>query len=179
MPNLGIIASSISGNLSSYESIATVSGTGSSGTISFTSIPSTYSHLQIRAISLVATTDQILFMRFNSDTGSNYASHLLTGNGVGAGASNALTSQANMKVFGQTYALGTTAPTGTVTDILDYANTNKYKTMRSFGGTDRNGTGEVQLASGLWMNTAAISSIQLTTGANFTTTTQFALYGIR
>jgi hypothetical protein len=75
--------------------------------------------------------------------------------------------------------LGTTAPTATVTDIIDYANTNKYKTLRSLGGTDRNGTGEIQLASGLWMNTTAISSIQITTGANFTTTTQFALYGVK
>lgn len=181
MPNLGIIASSISGNLAtnSYESIATATGTGSSGTISFTSIPSTYRHLQIRAISLVATTDQILYMTFNSDTGSNYASHLFSGNGVGGGAAYGLSSQTSMRIFGQTYGLGTTAPTATVTDVLDYANTNKYKTMRSLGGTDRNGTGEIQLASGLWMNTTAISSIQLTTTANFTTTTKFALYGIK
>ena len=183
MPILGIMASGMSANLWSpgadFDSIATVSGTGSSGTISFTSIPSTYRHLQIRAISQEATTDQILYMTFNSDTGSNYASHLASGNGVGSGAVYGLASQTSIRIFGQTYGLGTTAPTATVTDIIDYANTIKYKTMRSFGGTDRNGTGEVQLASGLWMNTAAISSIQLTTGANFTTTTQFALYGIR
>lgn len=159
--------------------LATTTLSTATATISFTGIPQNYEHLQIRGISLVATTDQILYMTFNSDGGSNYSSHLLSGNGVGAGASYGLTSQTSMRLFGQTYGIGTTHPTVTVTDVLDYANASKYKTMRNLAGTDRNGTGEVQLASGLWMNTAAVTSIQIFSTVNFAAYTSFALYGIK
>jgi hypothetical protein len=67
-----------------------------------------------------------------------------------------------------------------VIDILDYTNTNKYTTVRTLGGYDNNGSGAVALFSGLWLNTAAITSIQ--TGAFFAgddTNSQLALYGIK
>jgi hypothetical protein len=87
MPILGIIASAITGNLvtTSYESIATVTvGSGGAANVEFTSIPATYTHLQVRGIgrSLEANTGvDVQYLRFNSDTGSNYAWHQLVGNG--------------------------------------------------------------------------------------------------
>ena len=67
-----------------------------------------------------------------------------------------------------------------VIDILDYANTNKYKTLRVLTGIDVNGSGGyVQLSSGLWQSSSAITSITLTNSTNYTTATQFALYGIK
>jgi hypothetical protein len=67
-----------------------------------------------------------------------------------------------------------------VIDILDYANTNKYKTARGLGGYDTNGGGEILFSSGNWRSTAAITSITLNTDAtNWTTATTFALYGIK
>ena len=69
---------------------------------------------------------------------------------------------------------------GGVIDILDYANTNKYKTSRGLSGYDANGSGLLYLASGLWMNTAAITSIEITDAlGNFATNSTFALYGIK
>ena len=68
-----------------------------------------------------------------------------------------------------------------VIDILDYANTSKYKTARLLGGADQNGSGEVWSHSGNWRNTTAISSIKLleaVTG-NFVQYSHFALYGIK
>jgi hypothetical protein len=163
-----------------FEPITSITiGATSVSSINFGSIPQNYAHLQVRAISFVATTDQILYMQVNSDDGSNYASHLLSGNGVGSGAAYGLASQNNLRIFGQTYGVGTSAPTATISDLLDYSNTNKYKTIRTFGGTDRNGTGEVQLASGLWMNTAAITSVQIYSTANLTQYSSYALYGIK
>ena len=81
---------------------------------------------------------------------------------------------------------GSVAPSTTsmiaanIIDLLDYSNTNKYKTLRVLAGYDTNGAGVVLLGSGLWMNTNAISSIAITPySGTFTQYTQFALYGIK
>ena len=71
---------------------------------------------------------------------------------------------------------------GIVIDLLDYSNTNKYKTLRSLGGWDANGSGRIILNSGLWGNSgSAISSIDIvtSTGNNFVQYSTFALYGIK
>jgi hypothetical protein len=181
MPILGIIASQISGKLNnnSYESIATVNvGVLGSTTVSFTSIPSTYKHLQIRAIAFTGTGGGYNnFMQFNGDTGNNYAWHFLQGNGTVAGAG-ASTTTSSM-IIGKD---GVTGGGGgaNVIDILDYTNTNKYKTTRHLNGYDFNGSGIFFYSSGLWQNTAAVSSISITTaGTTFAQYSQFALYGVK
>jgi hypothetical protein len=194
MPNLGIIASSISASLnaSSYESIATGTGTGSSATISFASIPSTYTHLQIRGILRNTTAAyagiQNLTIRFNSDSGANYTYHYVgaiqdNAPAVAAGASTSATginvNAVNISDGGLANDYG-----AIVLDILDYKNTNKYKTARLLCGVDQNGTTTANtglaFGSGLWMNSAAITQIDVITGsANWKTGTTFALYGIK
>ena len=184
----GIIASSYPAVTNSYESIATVTvGAGGSSTISFTSIPSTYKHLQIRAIARVSSGtagSNSAYFRFNSDTGSNYAAHSLMGDGSSASAT------ASTGITYATYAgrnmiirNGTTASIFGVgiVDILDYANTNKYKTIRSLTGNDRNGSGEIMLNSALWQSTTAINSISITdeSGYSFAQYSSFALYGVK
>jgi hypothetical protein len=116
----------------SYESISTVTvGAGGSSTITFSSIPSTYQHLQIRAMAQSTTTNQI-DMTFNNDTGNNYAGHQLEGTGSAAAAA-AGTSRANM--FSMVFVPGTSnSPGGSVIDILDYASANKNKTARALRG---------------------------------------------
>lgn len=165
---------------SSYESIATGYGTGSSGTVSFTSIPSTYKHLQIRVAMLTTTGGGSPAIRFNSDTGSNYFNHFLYGTGTTAVAG-ANPSTANLYYGGANNGTTTTSPYVAVIDILDYQNTNKYKTVRVLSGFDSNAAAgqEVGLYSGAWANTAAISSIDLYINKNYTTDTVFALYGIK
>jgi hypothetical protein len=68
-----------------------------------------------------------------------------------------------------------------ITDILDYANTNKNKTFRTLYGMNTNGSTDVLgLRSGLWMNTAPITSINITSsGGNFAQHSRFSLYGIK
>jgi hypothetical protein len=180
---IGIIASSGGGEVNSYESISTTTvGAGGVSSITFSSIPSTYQHLQIRGIIRTATasTDDDPLFRFNSDTGANYVRHQIFGSGSIAGAS-AATGQTSVQGQGA----GDTAPANVfganVVDILDYANTNKYKTVRTLAGTDQNGYGFIVLRSGLWLNTAAINSITIITGsgANFSQYSSFALYGIK
>jgi hypothetical protein len=65
-----------------------------------------------------------------------------------------------------------------IIDILDYANTNKYKTVRTLGGYDANGSGVVSLRSNSWRNTSAITSVKFYTGGT-TSDSRFALYGIK
>jgi hypothetical protein len=183
-PILGIYASQISGHLfapsGAYDSISTVNGTGSSGTISFTSIPSTYKHLQVRFLSRSdsAGLNQV-FVQFNSDTGSNYSQHLLLGSGSVESSGTANASRMSVSLQGGA-STAANIYGACVVDILDYADTNKNKTTRGLGGADANGSGYVWYSSGNWRNTNAITSIQIIAeNGNFTTASQFALYGIK
>ena len=184
-PILGIFASQGRVAANSYESIATVTvGAGGSSSISFSSIPSTFKHLQIRLIarSAFASNEDYVNLKVNSDTtGSNYARHLLYGTGASVAA--AASTGSTITNLGEIAAANSTSGIfgAFVVDLLDYANTNKNKTIRSLGGDDRNGGGEIDFNSILWMNTNAISSIQLTTytGNNFAQYSQAALYGIK
>lgn len=166
----------------SYESLQTVTvGAGGAAYIEFTSIPSTYQHLQIRMLqrSDYAGTFVGTAVRFNSDTASNYSFHLLTGDGSSTtSAGYASTSNIDGPTF--TGSSITSGVFGTaVCDILDYANTNKYTTTRMLGGADANGSGAINFWSGLWRNTAAISTIRVYPGAgNYIQNSQFALYGV-
>lgn len=178
---LGILAASGGGAAGAFESIATATGTGSSATVTFSSIPSTYQHLQLRWTSRVSTTFSTVRIRFNSDSGSNYAYHDLVGGGSSASASGSASATFNYLGFtpGTSYLSNTTSVG--VVDIHDYASTTKNKTLRNFSGFDTNGDGSVYLTSGLWMNTNAINTITIINAAssNWTTATQFALYGIK
>ena len=163
-----------------YDSIATASGTGSSGTITFSSIPSTYTHLQVRVFGRNSYPSTQFNTRFNSDTGSNYAWHTLYGDGA-----NPYAAQQNAVTFMGTYGLAYSSLTagiisGHIMDILDYKNTSKYKTTRTLGVFDANGSGEEGFFSGVWTNTAAITTIDLiAVSGNWTTDTRIALYGIK
>lgn len=184
-PILGIMASQISGHLwapsGAYDSIATINvGTGGGASVTFSSIPSTYTHLQIRYIAKRNNAFNTLSagIRFNGDSGTNYTRHELycDGSTVAGSASTGLDASNTSVVTG-------TTPTNTfgagVIDILDYTNTNKYTTFRQLTGADTNGAGFLNLASGLWLNTAAINSVTLLVGSNWEQYSQFALYGIK
>ena len=166
----------------SYESIATVTvGGGGSTTVAFTSIPSTYKHLQIRASFTTSSGGQVISARLNSDSGSNYTLHSLIGNGSAASAG-ASTASPYATIFGRVVGTSATNPTALVTDILDYTNTNKNTTLRTLGGNDNNGSGELNFLSDLWLNTAAVSAIEISpyNGAvAFSQYSSFALYGIK
>jgi len=170
---------------SSYESIATSTvGSGGVASITFSSIAATYTHLQIRGIgrSNRATPADMdsLFIQFNSDTAANYSDHALRGDGATASATSDVSySQMEMYRIANVYAANVFG--AQIVDILDYANTNKYKTIRSLGGVDNNGSGMVALNSGNWRNTAAVTSILLkpAVGTLFNQYTSFALYGIK
>jgi len=163
-------------------------GSGGSSTITFSSIPSTYKHLQIRAIdrnsrSLNGMGGSIR-IKFNSDaTSGNYYGHRMLGEPTSVYAS-AYTGNSDGALIGESMSNSATGGifSANIIDILDYANTNKYKTVRTLGGGNTNTTSGdgVFLYSGLWQSTSAINTITLTVNPyNWVENSSFALYGIK
>lgn len=163
-----------------FDSIATGTPNGVS-TFTFSSIPSTYKSLQLRITSNMQASVYTV-MRFNGDTAGNYIYHALRGDGatvtaVGGGGNTSIAQMMQGPASNPPYV------NAAIIDIIDYASTSKNKTVRCFTGTNENNasTPFIQLNSGAWFSTAAINSITIvnTGGNNFTTGTQFALYGIK
>jgi len=169
-----------------FESIATgtVSAGNTSSVITFSSIPSTYAHLQLRMFAR-ATAQNTMFVRFNNDSGStNYDNHRMNGAGTSVGV-DARINYSALFVSSKGYGIVPTANIGSavIMDILDYTNTNKYKVTRTLSGNERNtsdGTSDIEYTSGSWKNTNAINridvSLQTSTLAEYT---HIALYGIK
>lgn len=189
MPILGIVASS------NYQRVAPDTGAmfplgmvqvGSAGAanITFSSIPSTYKHLQIRGIARTnrALTRDALKVTVNGNTDSSYGTHNLFGNGTSVTAQG-FGSEASMAFNDVAGNTATASVFGVmIIDILDYASTTKVKTLRGLGGYDNNGSGAVGFNSGAYFgNTNALTSIKLESyGATaFQQYTTFALYGIK
>lgn len=165
--------------------IATISvGSGGVSSIDFTSIPTTYEHLQLRAlVRTTSTTDSTgtyLAYNFNNDTTGIYGTHVLKGSSyvetafVGTGQ----TVGYMERVAGANQASNVFGVI--IMDILDYSNTNKYKTVRHIGGFDGSGSGQVGIFSTLYRSTSAVNRLTFYPATNlFAQYSHFALYGIK
>lgn len=165
----------------SYESIASSVPTATSS-VTFSSIPSTYKHLQIRITAINTVSDFGILMRLNGDaTSGNYNESYLRGTGSAAQASYSGGNQDSMAIAPS--AASATNPTTMIIDIFDYQSTVKNKTVSSLWANDRNTTAgkSVGLASNLYKSTAAINSVTIFTSGStqFTTGTVMSLYGIK
>jgi len=166
--------------------IATFNIASNTATVTFSSIPSTYQHLQVRIMSRCtrAAANGNLNIQLNSDTGANYASHELSGDGATALATGATAQTAPSISRSPGTSVTANIFAGTIIDIHDYASTTKYKTLRSFYGYDNNSgsvIGNVGMRSVLWLNTAAINTLTFTSASSssFTSGSVFSLYGIK
>ena len=183
---LGFWAASAGGGAAagSFDLLETQVLASSAASVSFTSLSTyaaDYQHLQIR---MRAKTDRTsaaadyCLVNLNGDTGSNYAVHALRGTGSAVN-SFAITSQTRMLMVRVAGNANADVFGAGVIDILDAFNTSKNKTLRALGGeTNLN---EITLHSGLYMNTAAITTfaIKPEIGTNFLTGSRFSLYGIK
>jgi hypothetical protein len=165
------------------ESIATVTvGSGGASSITFSDIPGTYQHLQVRAVSRLASgTLPSVSLEFNDSATSIYAYHLLRGNGASATAEAGTSQTSAICVTSAGGSQTASVFSGVVVDILDYASTSKNTTVRTLSGADFNGTGWIDLWSALWNNTSAITKVRVfhSGGTNFSQHTTFALYGVK
>ena len=164
-----------------YEPIATTTLGSAAASITFSSIPATYTDLRVVYVVNCASAGQLLFIRFNGDgSGSTlYSLTNLYGDGSTATSSRNTSRsswfdlQNGMPSGGSTFAFGTI-------DLFSYAGST-YKTGLMTGSNDANGTGDVDRRVGLYSSTSAISSITLSpqTAVNFSIGTTATLYGIK
>jgi hypothetical protein len=182
---LGWVAASgaVSGG-PTFELISTTLVGSAVASVSFTltsAQQAAYKHLQLRAVArdtavIGQTAD---FLTLNGDTGANYAYHRVLGSGSGTPAAYSATSANGIQLNAWSASTSTTNAFGaSIIDILDAFNTSKNKTTRSFGGNTGTNN-EVGLNSGVWMNTAAISSVTITANVLFLAGSRFSLYGVR
>jgi hypothetical protein len=186
MPILGAISASITNGLvtGSFESIATNTLSSGSTTVTFSSIPSTYKHLQVRIYAKKTTGSGIadFIASFNGDTGANYTrSWTFTFDGAGPYTSRGL----NNTGFSMGYLPSETGVANLygsyLLDIVDYANTNKFKTVQYLNGAEKTAGGNSVVLHGTtsWLSTSAINSITFTCSDSIVSGSSFALYGVR
>jgi len=182
---LGFWAASGGGAAGAFDLLETTTLTSSASSVTFSGLDSyaaNYKHLQIRGIVRSADagkTDNLNVKVNNSTTG--YISHRLYGNGSTVGSE----SNPDSTKWEFNFFPGNGATTGAykpiILDILDYANTSKNTTARALHGVIESNEPirRINLDSGLWANTAAITSISFQMGSNILTNTRFSLYGIK
>jgi len=164
-----------------YVSIATIVPSPGTNSVQFTSIPQTFTHLQmryfVRGSDAGATAFTNISINGNQYT-TNYSCHSLQGDGTSAGVTNSVSGGG----IGNLYSPGASATANVfaagIADVLDYTNTNINKVVRVLHGHDTNGGGQIIFGSGQLLSTAAVTSIGM---FNFTSAAgcQFALYGIK
>lgn len=178
---LGLLSQGGGAAAGAFEQIQTISGTGSSGVIDFTSIPSTYKNLQIRFTAKNSASNQGILLTLNNVTTANYTRHYLRGDSINTGAGVAFSAN-NINLL-DAMATSTTANVFSmgIIDLQDYAVATKNKTVTArYGLVEAYSTSRVYLASGFLNATTAISRVTLTTsGGNFATGSRFTLYGIK
>lgn len=163
-----------------YEPIATTTLSSSAATVTFSSISSAYTDLVIvGSIKAASATNPQTYVRFNGDTGSNYSVTTLSGNGTSAFAINR-TNETKIR-FNYYVDPPTTEYCTVIMNLQNYSNTTIQKTILSklILGTG-SGSG-IDITTGLWRNTSAISQITFTleaTASDFASGCVFTLYGI-
>jgi hypothetical protein len=162
-----------------YEAIATAVGTGSSTSITFSSIPSTYTDL-VLVCNVIVPSSSSIAIQFNSDTGNNYSYTVLDGDGTTA-SSNRQTNVNVINLAGWSSNLGsTTNPSPILCSINNYSNSTTYKTALVRSAAYGTSSSCVDAFVGTWRNTSIITSIRVfSSSANLATTSTFSLYGIK
>ena len=163
---------------SAMDSLGSVLLSSATNSITFSNIPQTYQHLVIRGIYLGSAQNDDIRIQFNGITSTVYSLHGLYGTGSATPSVTQGVSAAFMYLT--TNAGDSTHPASTICDILDYTNTNKYKTIRVTSGLDRNGSGQIQFYSGSYQQSTAVSSIRIfTPSGNMNANTRYSLYGVK
>lgn len=161
---------------STYTPIATQTLGSAAASVTFSSIPSTYTDL-VFVWNGTNNAAEYIQARFNSDTGTNYSITNVTGDGSSA-ISNRKTSQNQVQLNWYSYPTTNVFEGSVIAFIQNYANTTTYKTVLSRANTASRAT---EAIVGLWRSTAAISTILLFPSgtATFNAGSTFTLYGIK
>jgi hypothetical protein len=158
---------------STYEPIATTTTGSATASVTFSSL-GTYTDIILVANGGTVSSGGSFYVRFNSDTGSNYSFTSLVGQGTAASSNRAANGTSGF-ISGNLVGIG--SGTTTIANFMNYGNTTTYKTVLT---RSSNAAGDVEANVTLWRNTAAITSIQVIgTNANIDANVSFTLYGIK
>jgi hypothetical protein len=158
---------------STYEPIATNTLGTAVGSVTFSSIPSTYTDI-ILIVSSSASVASYISLQYNGDTATNYSVTLLRGNGSAASSTRYASTN---EIYVSVASINNTDINNTIVQFQNYSNTTTYKTNLSRAN---NAGLSTDASVGMWRNTAAINAIKvLNTGANFAVGSTFTLYGIK
>jgi hypothetical protein len=153
-----------------YEAIATQTLGSAAASVTFSSIPSTYTDL-VLVISAQDTTNNSFSLICNSDTGTNYSRTRLLGDGsVTTSARTTNATSITFNYIGQSGSIFSAS----IVSLMNYSNSTTYKTILGRSNAATSGT---SAAVGLWRSTSAINSIEIGT-VSFTAGSTFSLYGI-
>jgi hypothetical protein len=156
-----------------YVPIATQTLGSAASSVTFSSIPSTYTDLVLVSNVKNTTSNAYGKFQFNSDTGTNYSTTWLEGISGGASTGRAANDSSGYVYYNSgaaTYNFSTN-----ITQIMNYSNATTYKTVI----TRYSNQGQVGSYVNSWQNTSAISSITLNSFTeNFQAGSTFTLYGI-
>lgn len=152
-----------------YTALATLTLTGTDSEIVFASIPATYRDL-VLVVAGTSDSNSGLYLRFNSDTGTNYTTVGMYGNGSSAISFSQSLSFTNTNFISSSQGVNTV-------QVMDYSATDKHKTLLARASYAGN---QAQAAAARWASTSAITSITLfmDAGRSFATGTTFSLYGV-
>lgn len=163
-----------------YEPIATTTvGTGTS-TITFNSIPGTYTDLRVIINRFSNTASGAIGVRFNNDTGTNYSYSTLYTDGAGTTTSSNSINATRINASSS----GSPQPDLSTVDVFSYAGSTNKICLNTYSGNNNAATFEyIDRIVGLWRNTAAITRIDLfgiSGGTNsFQVGTVVTIYGIK
>jgi hypothetical protein len=160
-----------------YEAIATQTLSSVTGTVTFSSIPQTYTDLILISSRQQASAAR-LFLRFNSDTTTLYSSTYISGEGATTYSGRESTTSA-ISVGGIWNGTTTTTWATNITHIMNYTNTTIFKSTLTRDSNDKGATGPVEAMAGLYRSTSAITTVNVVGGSNFAIGSTFTLYGIK
>jgi hypothetical protein len=153
-----------------YEPIATTTVGTATNTVTFSSIPGTYTDLVLIFAGSVSSLGGPR-LQLNGDTGTNYSYSRLYGNGSAVGSDR--NSNSDYAYLGDL----STTQSNAIYQFMNYSNTttNKIIISRAYAIGKM-----VSTNANLWRSTAAITSIMYNTGGiNMTVGTTLTLYGIK
>jgi hypothetical protein len=177
MPILGVVASSISGNLdpSGFFPIATYYAPSNVSNITFSGIPQTYTHLQLRMTLRSTASNNYGTISINS---GSYRQHNWFGTGTAPFTINSSTSTDIVAVNKSDSA--SFFQSAVLFDIEDYSSTTRYKSIRGINASQFSSAttgGLLWFTSMLSVNTSAVTSITITPSSGlFATRSQATLY---
>ena len=157
---------------STYTPIASQTLTSSASSVTFSSIPGDYRDL-VLVCSITPSTANYFYLRFNSDSGSNYGVVNMGGDG---GVTNSFATTTTQVGLNFLQSSATTEPNISQTQIMDYAQTDKHKSVLVRNGASSKAT---EARAARWANTSAITTLGITTSTgNFNAGSTFSLFGI-